>query len=325
MSELDKIQSAQKSFQDIFSTLEELSLQMKQEHPVYQALEEEIGSDYFMKNLNSRILSLLEQIRLLFLGPAGGGDDEYFHAARRFLFADLSLFREEFSQFFYRLMSGLEGRSVVGSGSRPKDPLFLFSASFFLFDLNARSLQTLISKYFDHGFEPHEELEMRPENDPVWNVQGLKYKDFFSDYSMVRKYADTVLSEVFPEEKSRATLLHLQVSEFIKNAVRHGNKMDESKKVKVWYGLEEGRFRLIVEDEGKGFKSLNKWNAFNCKRNRYIKEQNLEKILKHASFRTADSHEDDGGNFLFSALEYWDSGVIFNRRKNRIAVVKYLG
>ena len=33
-----------------------------------------------------------------------------------------------------------------------------------------------------------------------------------------------------------------------------------NKKVKVWYDFSETSARLIIEDEGEGFKDLEKWN-----------------------------------------------------------------
>jgi len=40
------------------------------------------------------------------------------------------------------------------------------------------------------------------------------------------------------------------------------------------------------------------------------------------SFRTARSDDNDGGNALFAALEYWNGGFIFNDKRNAIAMLK---
>jgi hypothetical protein len=44
---------------------------------------------------------------------------------------------------------------------------------------------------------------------------------------------------------------------------------------------------------------------------------------KYLAFRTAASDDNDGGNALFATVEYWDGGVVFNKKKNCIAVMKH--
>ena len=79
---------------------------------------------------------------------------------------------------------------------------------------------------------------------------------------------------------------------------------------------------LIIEDEGEGFKDLEKWNEFNKKRNFFFKNKNFEEMASYVSFRTDESDESDGGNALFAAVEYWNSGIVFNNKKNCLAVQK---
>jgi hypothetical protein len=77
---------------------------------------------------------------------------------------------------------------------------------------------------------------------------------------------------------------------------------------------------LIVEDEGNGFRDLEKWNVFNRKRLECIEKGNFEALGNYLSFRSADSDNLDGGNALFAALEYWNAGVVFNEKRNVVAV-----
>ena len=53
-------------------------------------------------------------------------------------------------------------------------------------------------------------------------------------------------------------LLEQQISELVKNAVKHGNGSDLNKKVRVWYSFTADEAHLIVQDEGPGFKEIEK-------------------------------------------------------------------
>lgn len=48
--------------------------------------------------------------------------------------------------------------------------------------------------------------------------------------------------------------VQMALEESLTNAIRHGNKLDESKSVEVEVRLSEDRFWMQVEDEGEGFK-----------------------------------------------------------------------
>jgi serine/threonine-protein kinase RsbW len=47
--------------------------------------------------------------------------------------------------------------------------------------------------------------------------------------------------------------VHLAVGEAFLNAVKHGNKMDLAKKVKIDYSVGSDRFEVSITDEGDGF------------------------------------------------------------------------
>jgi hypothetical protein len=156
---------------------------------------------------------------------------------------------------------------------------------------------------------------------PLFDKTGLEYQEFPSDYSRVRFYA-MLLAKSVPQGVGEVNLLEQQISEIIKNAVKHGNKKDVKKKVRIWHKFTRDMAHLIVEDEGEGFKSLEKWNAFNRKRNRQVCEQNYDELGDYVSFRNDASDESDGGNALFAALEYWDAGLVFNEKRNAVAMKK---
>jgi hypothetical protein len=77
-----------------------------------------------------------------------------------------------------------------------------------------------------------------------------------------------------------------------------------------------------VEDEGEGFKELEKWNEFNRQRLECLHAQNFEKLGDFVSFRTERSDDYDGGNALFAALEYWNGGFVYNDKRNGVAMKK---
>lgn len=156
---------------------------------------------------------------------------------------------------------------------------------------------------------------------PLFNTDGMFYKEFPADYRQIR-YFTLLLVKKAPPEIKEINLLEQQISELIKNAVKHGNKCDQSKIVKVWYEFDFDRARVIVEDQGEGFQNLEQWNKFNRERLECLRNRNFEKLVDYVSFRTPSSDDNDGGNAMFAALEYWNRGVCFNEKKNAVAVKK---
>jgi hypothetical protein len=156
---------------------------------------------------------------------------------------------------------------------------------------------------------------------PLFDKTGMRYKEFPSEFRRIRYYTMLIVQSAPPKIKE-FNLLEQQISEIIKNAIKHGNKSDPSKKIKVWYNFSEDLARVIVEDEGEGFKDLENWNEFNRKRLQCIYSQNFEEFADYISFRTIDSDAIDGGNALFAALEYWNGGFVFNEKRNTVAMKK---
>ncbi|THB62445.1 MAG: ATP-binding protein, partial [Spirochaetaceae bacterium] len=89
-----------------------------------------------------------------------------------------------------------------------------------------------------------------------------------------------------------------------------------------WYYFSEHEARLIVEDEGEGFQDIEKWNDFNRQRIQAFQEQNFAELANFVSYRTDTSDDNDGGNALFAALEYWNAGYVFSEKRNKVAAKK---
>jgi serine/threonine-protein kinase RsbW len=156
----------------------------------------------------------------------------------------------------------------------------------------------------------------------LFDKTNMFYKKFASDQRQIRYFALVVVQKA-PPEIHEINLLEQQISELLKNAVKHGNRNDPSKSIHVWYSFSKEEARLIVEDEGDGFKDLEIWNEFNRKRIQCLQERNFDELDNFVSFRTDRSDEHDGGNALFAAMEYWDQGMVYNDKKNAVAVGKH--
>jgi len=158
-------------------------------------------------------------------------------------------------------------------------------------------------------------------SDPLFDKTNMLYKEFPSDFRQIR-YFTLLIVQSAPLEIKEINLLEQQISEIIKNAVKHGNECDLNKKVRVWYSFSSNHAHLIVEDEGAGFHDLDKWNDFNKKRLECLYQQDFEHLGSYVSFRTTKSDEQDGGNALFAALEYWNGGFVYNDKRNGVAMLK---
>ncbi len=156
----------------------------------------------------------------------------------------------------------------------------------------------------------------------LFDRTGMFSKKFPSDFRQIRYFTLLIIQKAPPEIKE-INLLEQQISELIKNAVKHGNRKDPAKNVHVWFAFDETSARIIVQDEGQGFKRLEEWNEFNRKRNECFQRQDFEEMASYVSFVTPDSDEHDSGNALFAAVEYWDAGLVFNEKKNCVAAAKH--
>jgi anti-sigma regulatory factor (Ser/Thr protein kinase) len=239
-------------------------------------------------------------------------------------------------QYFHILnaMKDLFSRMVLLGGDncftpdkwKNRDKTTLFFANYVMMHQNYRSLKDIIGEYFVDAYKSSYEL-VCDEHSPLFDVSEMHYMEVRSELASVRNVAGSVLGEL--EFKDRLTesdlvILSEQISEILKNAVLHGNKQDQRKKVMIWYRLTDKFFKLIVGDEGEGFTNLEEWNAFNKKRNEALKKGDMEEMLKYVQYKGPHSTAEDGGNSLFAAIEYWDSSLVYNARRNKVAALKYL-
>jgi hypothetical protein len=163
------------------------------------------------------------------------------------------------------------------------------------------------------------------DDDSEWfSTKGMYYKEFPSLYNQIRAFALFIVQKA-PESFKEVNLLEQQVSEIIKNAIKHGNRCVPSKKIKVWYDFaeKESQVKVIVQDEGSGFQNLETWNDFFDKRHQAFVNGDFEEMLKYAAFKTENSDEDDGGNALFAAVEYWNKCYGFNKNgRNKVVAIR---
>ncbi|MFQ3620369.1 MAG: ATP-binding protein [Spirochaetales bacterium] len=156
---------------------------------------------------------------------------------------------------------------------------------------------------------------------PLLQKEGMNFKEFPSDFKQIRYFTLLIIQKA-PSSIREVNLLEQQISELIKNAIKHGNRKDPNKKVRVWFFFSEVEARVIVQDEGEGFNDIEKWNEFNKKRLECFLERNFQDMEHYISYRTEKSDEYDGGNALFAAVEYWNGGVVFDEKRTTVGVRK---
>jgi len=93
--------------------------------------------------------------------------------------------------------------------------------------------------------------------------------------------------------------IHLALEEAFINAAKHGNKMDESKEIKIDYSISSDKVEIFVKDQGEGF-DPDKVPDPRCGDNIYKTE----------------------GRGLFLIRSYMDE-VEFNEQGNQIRLVRY--
>jgi hypothetical protein len=205
-----------------------------------------------------------------------------------------------------------------------KDPVTLFFANYFILNQHYRMLKERIAQFFVRSYKGACKLVV-DDHSPLFDTSDCRFQELASDLSLTRDYARKLILDVQDKVGSIPLgVLEEQVSEIVKNAIKHGNRCNPDKKVRVWYSASREAFKVIVEDEGDGFTNLEEWNEFNANRLKAFSSGNMEEMMKYIQYKGPESTEDDGGNSLFAALEYWDSGLVYNSRKNKVSAIKYL-
>lgn len=167
------------------------------------------------------------------------------------------------------------------------------------------------------------QLLVNPDS-PLLDTRNMYHKRFYLDLSQVRRLANLIAQKA-PNHLRAINILEQQISELLKNAVKHGNNNDPTKAVAVWFQFTDESARLIVEDEGPGFQKLEEWNGFYRKKIEAYHAKDFEAMMNYLAFRTENSGSDDGGNAMMAAVEYWNEGVVFNTSRNRVAVMRSFG
>lgn len=76
-----------------------------------------------------------------------------------------------------------------------------------------------------------------------------------SRQAAVDKVCERILSEIKANNFSREDVFsaHLAMQEAFLNAIKHGNRMDPCKQVKIEYSVSPEKFEISIMDEGEGF------------------------------------------------------------------------
>lgn len=72
----------------------------------------------------------------------------------------------------------------------------------------------------------------------------------------VEKYIESARTEYNIDEDVYGNII-VAVTESVSNAIIHGNKLDETKKVKLGLSMSDNKFKIEVQDQGCGFDYLN--------------------------------------------------------------------
>jgi serine/threonine-protein kinase RsbW len=92
---------------------------------------------------------------------------------------------------------------------------------------------------------------------PPDDLGGAPYKDVTipSDTAEARRVQDEIEQQLIARRASDQEIfsVRLALEEALVNAIKHGNQMDQTKKVQVSYRFVADRFEVLITDEGPGF------------------------------------------------------------------------
>ncbi len=123
-----------------------------------------------------------------------------------------------------------------------------------------------------------------------------------SDLKEVKKVSAEILDFLKACKLFKNELLDIKLclEEALINAIKHGNRLDKSLKVKIDYNLGDDTFKVTITDEGEGFDY------------KHVPDPTLEENLQELKGR---------GIFLIRRLM---DEVQFNEKGNSITMVKFL-
>ncbi len=119
--------------------------------------------------------------------------------------------------------------------------------------------------------------------------------------SATREVCQQILSQIRTYNYSQNDIfaIHLALEEAFTNAVKHGNKMDPNKEIKVEYAIMQDKVDISITDEGNGFDSG-----------------------KVPDPRIGENLYKINGRGLFLIQSYMNE-VDFNKAGNRIHMIRY--
>lgn len=250
--------------------------------------------------------------------------ENFFDELRQFLFHNYSVFIDLLKMLFYQIIFYTNKQNIMELIASSDNPAFDFiGGNYLLLTMNFKKIKNAINQFYFKDIKLKDELII-DNNTELWLVSDMEHDIFPSDINKIVEYTETVIKPTSGKISSDDfQVLHHEVSELIINAIKHGNKNDVNKIIRLWYKFQDDCYKFIIEDQGEGFKDLEKWNEFNRERNRAIQIKNIKLMEKFALYRPEGSDNTKGGSTFFGALQYWDSGVIFNSKRNKIVTMKY--
>ncbi|MBU1077276.1 MAG: ATP-binding protein [Spirochaetes bacterium] len=308
---LDELSRIFEQYNSFFETDKEFIEQLKSKYNIQTKFIIDIE-----KNAKA-ISSLISDMRKL------SGED-FFLKLKNFIFGEFSVYIALLKMLFYQVVFYTNKQNVMELVSSSDEPAFNFmGGNYLLLTMNFKKIKNIINQFHFKDIKLRDELVI-DNNTELWLVTDMEHDIFPSDINKVGEYTDAA-TECVRENISGEDFQVLQheVSELIINAVTHGNKNDLGKIIRLWYSFKDDSYKFIIEDQGAGFQDLEKWNDFNRKRNHAIQSKDMHLMKEYAFYRSETDDTGKGGSTLFGALEYWDSGVIFSNKRNKIVTVKY--
>lgn len=84
------------------------------------------------------------------------------------------------------------------------------------------------------------------------NLVEIRFNSSLAILDLIQPITNKVCDQLGFDEDTRYWIW-LATQEALNNAIKHGNKMDENKKVDFKIQVEDDEFRIIIKDEGEGF------------------------------------------------------------------------
>lgn len=88
------------------------------------------------------------------------------------------------------------------------------------------------------------------------NLVEIRFNSTLAILDLLQPITNKVCGQLGFDEDTRYWIW-LATQEALNNAIKHGNKMDETKKVHFIVQVEDDEFRIIIKDEGEGFDLTN--------------------------------------------------------------------